>query len=120
MTKILIVDDSSFARQRLKQIFENGGHEVVGCAVNGTQALQMFQELKPELVTLDFLMIGKSGEEVLKDIMELDPDARVIMISGSGDVTIAERVKQAGAKEFLEKFSEKRDFLSVIEQVMQA
>ena len=119
MTKILIVDDSTFARHRLKLIFENGGHEVVGCAANGEQAVQMFQQLHPELVTLDYLMADQNGEEVLNEIMQIDPDAKIIMISGSGDITLEDRVLQAGAKDFVEKFAEQKDFLSVIDKVMQ-
>lgn len=120
MTRILIVDDSTFALHRLKMIYESGGHNVVGCAANGEQALQMFKQFHPELVTLDQVMAGQSGEEVLEEILQLDPDARVIMISGAGDVTLEERVLQAGAKKFMRKYAEQKDFLCVIDQVMRA
>jgi two-component system chemotaxis response regulator CheY len=120
MAKILIVDDSAFARNRLRMIFENGGHEVLACAENGEQALEMFKGLHPELVTLDYLMLGLNGEEVLKEILRLDQDAKVIMISGSGDATIEERVLQVGAMGFIEKFIPDKDYLKVIDQVMSA
>jgi len=119
MAKILIVDDSSFACARLKSLFINGGHEVVGCAVNGVQALKMFKDLHPDLVTLDYMMSDKNGEEVLKEIIRYDPSARVIMISGSSDYTIEESVLQAGAKVFIQKFNDQIDTLKVIDQVME-
>ena len=119
MAKILIVDDSSSACARLKALFESGGHEVAGCAENGVQALKMFKDLHPDLVTLDYLMADKSGEEVLKEIIQYDPSARVIMISGSSDSTIEERVLQAGAKVFIPKFNALIDILKVIDQVME-
>ena len=118
MTKILIVDDSSFARKRLKAIFERAGHEVVGSAEDGEQALTMFDTLDPDVVTLDYLMAGKNGEEVLRDIIRHDPDARVIMVSGSGDHTVEDRALSAGAKLFVGKFNSQRKFLQAIDQVM--
>ena len=119
MAQILIVDDSAFARARLKMLFESGGHEVVGRAEDGEQGLKLFKSLHPELVTLDYLMADKSGEVVLKEIIQHDPGAKVIMISGSGDHSIEERSLQAGAKVFVEKSNLQRSFLKVIDQVMQ-
>ena len=119
MAKILIVDDSAFARARLKMLFESGGHEVVGGAGDGEQGLKLFKSLHPELVTLDYLMADKNGEVVLKEMIQHDPSAKVIMISGSGDHSIEERILQAGAKVFVEKSNSQRNFLKVIDQVMQ-
>ena len=119
MTKILIVDDSAFTRNALMTFCESGGHEVVGRAENGEQALELFKKLRPELVTLDYLMPGKSGEVVLKEIIQIDPGARVIMLSGSGDNKLEERVLQTGAKFFVEKPCAKGEILKVIDQVME-
>ncbi len=119
MAKILIVDDSAFARNMLRMVVESGGHEVVGRAGDGEQALKLFKSLKPELVTLDSLMPNKSGEVVLKEIMQHDPRARVIMITGWANNTIEEIVMQAGAKAFLEKPNVKKDLVKVIDQVME-
>ncbi|MCH7507775.1 MAG: response regulator [Proteobacteria bacterium] len=119
MVKILIVDDSAFARNSISMMVESGGHEVVGRAEDGEQALKLFKSLHPELVMLDYLMPGKNGEVVLKEIIQHDPSARVIMISGSGDKTIEERALQTGAKVFVKKPCVPRDLLKVIDQVME-
>ncbi len=119
MAKILIVDDSAFARNTLRVDVENGKHEVVGLAGDGAQALKLFKSLRPELVLLDYLMAGKSGMEVLKEIIQHDPSARVIMISGSGDHTIEEKALQTGAKLFLEKPCVRKNILKAIDQVME-
>ena len=119
MAKILIVDDSVFARNRLKRLFESGGHEIVGSVGDGEQALTQFKQLQPELVTLDYLMDNKTGEVVLKEIIKIDPSARVIMISGSSDKTLEKRALDAGAKVFIEKFNERINILKVIDQVME-
>lgn len=119
MAKILIVDDSAFTRNTLGTYCESGGHEVVGRAENAEEALTLFKTLRPELVTLDYLMPGKSGEVVLEEIIQCDPSARVIMVSGSGDNTLEERALQTGAKFFMEKPFAKNDVLNVIDQVME-
>jgi two-component system chemotaxis response regulator CheY len=120
MATILVVDDSSFARHRLGLLFENAGHTVVGSASNGEQALSLFYELQPDVVTLDYLMTGMNGMEVLKDIISHDPNARVIMISGSGSTTLEGQFLSAGAKLFVEKFNDQSQYLKAVDQVMEA
>lgn len=119
MAKILIVDDSPFTRHLLGVIVKMGGHEVIGVAEDGKQAVALFQKLRPELVTLDWLMPSKSGEVILKKIIQIDPHAKVIMITGWANKSIEARVLEAGAKAFLEKSNAQRDLLKVIDQVME-
>ena len=118
MTKILIVDDSAFALNLLRNSVEQGGHEVVGLARDGEQALKLFKSFHPELVMLDYMMPGKNGIVVLKEVIQCDPCARVIMISGTHDHTLEEKALQAGAKLYIEKFGPPSDLLKVIDQVM--
>ena len=120
MAKILIVDDSAFARNVLGLIIEKGGHEIIGRAADGKSGLEMFKNLHPEIVTLDFLMEGKNGETVLKEIIKHDPSAKVIMISGSGDHSVEKKAMKTGAKDFVEKLFMKRDILKAIDQVIAA
>lgn len=114
------MDDSAFARNTLRIIAEKGGHEVVGRAADGDSGLKMYKRLNPELVTLDFLMAGKNGVAVLEEIIEHDPSAKVIMISGSGDNTVPTKALKSGAKDFVEKSFMQRDLLKVIDHVMTA
>lgn len=120
MATILVVDDSSFARKRLKQTFENAGHTVVGSAANGEQALSLYSQLQPEVVTLDYLMVGKDGMQVLKEIIDQDPNARVIVISGSGNHAIESEFLSAGAMVYVEKLNNQDEYLKAVDQVMQA
>jgi len=119
MAKILIVEDSVFTRKLITMIVEDAGHEVVGFAGDGEQALKLFKSLRPELVLLDYLIPNKDGKAVLKEMILHDSSARVIMISGSGDHTLGERALQIGAKIFLEKTHLQRDILKAIDQVME-
>ncbi len=118
MASVLIVDDSAFARHLIRVVAETGGHEVVGVASNGDQALSLYKDLHPELVTLDWMMPGKSGEVVLNEILRGDPDARVIMITGWANDSIEGRVMKAGAKAFLEKPNVKKALLEKIDTAM--
>lgn len=68
MAKILIVDDAAFMRMMLKDILTKGGHEVVGEAENGLVAIQKYQELKPDIVTMDITMPEMEGVEAVKEI----------------------------------------------------
>lgn len=120
MARILIVDDSALARNALKVIIESSGHEVVGRAANGAEAVTLFTSLRPELVTLDWLMAGENGDEVLEKLMRIDPGARVIMISSMADPAIRNQALQAGAKYFLAKPFENRTVVQTIAQAMQA
>ena len=103
MARVLIVDDAAFMRKVLGDALESGGHEVVGEGANGDEAVQLFQELRPDLVTLDITMPDKDGMVVLREILGVDPTARVIMCSALGQETkVLESIK-AGARDFVVK-----------------
>ena len=103
MARVLVVDDAAFMRKMVSDALTQGGHEVVGEAGNGVEAVARFQELKPEVMTLDITMPEKDGISALKDIMELEPSARVVMCSALGQESkVLESIK-LGAKDFVVK-----------------
>ena len=103
MARVLVVDDAAFMRKMVTDALTKGGHEVVGEAGNGVEAIDRFQELKPDLTTLDITMPEKDGLAALKEIIELDPAARVIMCSALGQESkVLESIK-LGAKDFVVK-----------------
>lgn len=118
MAKLLIVDDSSFARNNMRIMVEKGGHEIAGLAGDGEQALSLYKSLNPDLVMLDYLMKGKSGMEVLKELIQYDPGAKIIMVSGLGDSTIEDDTLEAGAKFFVRKPYAQESILNIIDQIM--
>ena len=90
-------------RKMVTDALTQGGHEVVGEAGNGTEAIDRFQELKPDLTTLDITMPEKEGITALKEIIALDPGARVVMCSALGQESkVLESIK-LGAKDFVMK-----------------
>ncbi len=84
MARVLIVDDAAFMRKVLSDALAKGGHEVVGEAANGLEAVEQFQSLHPDVTTLDITMPEKDGLQALKEILAADPGARVIMCSALG------------------------------------
>jgi two-component system chemotaxis response regulator CheY len=103
MARVLIVDDAAFMRKMLSDALSSGGHEVVGEASNGNEAVLRFQELRPELTTLDITMPEKDGLQALREILSSDPTARVVMCSALGQESkVLESIK-AGAKDFVVK-----------------
>lgn len=101
--KILIVDDAAFMRMMIKDILSKNGYEVVGEANDGSQAIEKYKELKPDLVTMDITMPEMDGISALKEIKKLDGNARVIMCSAMGQQAMVIDAIQAGAKDFIVK-----------------
>ena len=103
MARVLVVDDALFMRKMLSDALSKGGHEVVGEAGDGGEAVDRYRELTPDLTTLDITMPEKDGLQALREIMALDPAARVIMCSALGQESkVIESIK-AGAKDFVVK-----------------
>ena len=103
MARVLVVDDAAFMRKVLTDALSKGGHDVVGEAANGVEAVAQYQELRPDVTTLDITMPEKDGLEALREIMASDPAARVIMCSALGQESkVLESIK-SGAKDFIVK-----------------
>jgi two-component system chemotaxis response regulator CheY len=103
MARVLVVDDAAFMRKMVSDALAKGGHEVVGEAGNGNEAIARFQELKPDLMTLDITMPEKDGLSALAEIVAADPSARVVMCSALGqEAKVLEAIK-LGAKDFVVK-----------------
>jgi two-component system chemotaxis response regulator CheY len=103
MARVLVVDDAAFMRKMVSDALAKGGHEVVGQAGNGVEALAQFQEIKPDLVTLDITMPEKDGLAALAEIVAADPSARVVMCSALGQESKVLEAIKLGAKDFIVK-----------------
>jgi two-component system chemotaxis response regulator CheY len=103
MARVLVVDDAAFMRKMVGDALTSGGHEIVGEAGDGAEAVARYQELRPEVTTLDITMPEKDGLAALREIIELDPDARVVICSALGQESkVLESIK-LGARDFVVK-----------------
>jgi len=117
--KVLIVDDAYFMRNLIKKALREAGYEVVGEAKNGTEGLQMFRELKPDLVTMDIKMPDISGIDVTRQILTEFPKAKIIAVTGQNDENIKKEMLKAGAKDYLRKPFQPAFLLTKIEGMLQ-
>jgi len=102
-TTVMIVDDSLFMRKMLRDLLEKEGYQVVAEASDGVEAVASYQELRPNLTTLDIVMPNKTGIEALQEIIACSPAARVVMCSAVGQESLVAAAAQAGARAFILK-----------------
>ncbi len=103
LPRVLIVDDTAFMRKLLRNILFSGGFDIVGEAENGKQAVEMYKQLKPDLVMLDIVMPEMNGIEALKAIKQMDPNAKIIMCTAVGQEKIVKAAIKLGAKGYIVK-----------------
>jgi len=104
MLKVLIVDDSLAIRIKMKNYVEKLGHNVVGEAKNGSEAVKLYKELSPDLVTMDISMPEMNGVDALKEIIQkINSDANIIMITANGQDGIVKDSLLSGAKGYILK-----------------
>jgi two-component system NarL family response regulator len=115
--KILVADDHSLFRDGLVSLLEAGGHEVVGQAGDGLEAVEQASTLQPELVLLDINMPRMSGLEALREIRDRMPEVKVVMLTVSEeDAHLVEAIR-AGAAGYLLKHLNASEFLQMIKGV---
>jgi two-component system chemotaxis response regulator CheY len=101
--RVLIVDDAIFMRTMIGDILKQAGYEIVGEASTGREAVEKYKEVKPDLVTMDIVMPDMSGIDAVREIMKIDPNARILMCSAMGQQGLVVEAIQAGARDFVVK-----------------
>ena len=116
-TTIMVVDDSPFASKQIKDIVEDNGYEVIGYAKDGEEAIELYKELKPDLVILDIIMPGLNGLETAEILKKQDPAVKILMLSSLCDAGTMEEVKSIGVKHLIPKPLEADVLLASLELV---
>lgn len=118
--RILLVDDAMIIRMILRKILTEAGFEIAGEASNGTEAIRKYQELRPDLVTMDITMPEMGGIKALKSIREIDPDAKVIICSAMGQKSLIIEAMEAGAVNFLAKPFDEEKVVETVRKTLQS
>jgi two-component system chemotaxis response regulator CheY len=101
--RALVVDDAIFMRMMVGDILKKGGFEIAGEAGSGREAVERYKELHPDLVVMDVIMPDMSGIEAVKEIIKIDPNARILMCSAMGQQALVVEAIQAGARDYVVK-----------------
>lgn len=120
MARILLVDDAGYMRRLIGLITTKGGHEIVGEAENGQDAIELYEKVKPDLVIMDILMPDMNGLEALKKIRELDPEARILICTVSEQSFHVQEALFLSAKGYIVKPFTKETILSTIDKALNA
>lgn len=111
---VVIVDDSAFMRNMLKNLIAQAGAEVVGEAGDGNEAISQYNALKPKLVFMDIMMPNKNGLEALKEIIKIDGNAKIVMCTSVGQEKVVAEAVEAGASDFIVKPFKPEDIKTVV------
>lgn len=117
MATVLLVDDSRTSRKILRQVLEDGGHEVIGEAKNGVEGVDLYKSLSPDIVTMDITMPELDGIGALQLIRKYDENAKVIMVTAAGQKNKIMEALKFGASEFLSKPYEPEQVLNIISNI---
>ncbi len=101
--RVLVVDDSMLMRRMVGESLADDGWEIVGEAVDGQEAVEQYERFRPDAVTLDIVMPGTDGMYALEHILQLDPDANVVVVSALNQTKLISEAIRKGAQDFLAK-----------------
>lgn len=118
-TKVLIVDDAAFMRMIIRDIISKSGYQVVAEAENGIEAVDMYNEHVPDLVIMDITMPQMDGIEAVRQIMQRDSNARIIMCSAMGQQSMVIESIKAGAKDFIVKPFQAERIIEAVRKVLE-
>ena len=119
MERILIVDDSKTSRKFLKNMLIGAGFEVVAEAIDGIDGIEKYEEFKPEVVTMDITMPNLDGIDAVTEIMRIDPEAKIIMVTAAGQKNNVVEALKRGAVDFVQKPFDAEVIVEVIKKAME-
>lgn len=118
MKTVLVVDDSSFMRKYIKQILTQNDYDVIGEATNGEEAIEQYMALKPNVITMDIAMDKINGIEASKKILELDPNAKIVIVSSLSQKSIIIKLLESGVRDFVVKPIKEETLLKTFEYIL--
>jgi two-component system chemotaxis response regulator CheY len=118
MGKIMIADDSDAIRLVLKDILSIGEHEITSEATDGAEAVDFYRNNVPEILLLDLAMPKKDGLTVVKEIIQFDPTAKIILITASDDQKVIQECLDSGATSYISKPFDFKGVLKAITDIL--
>ena len=116
--RIMVVDDSRLVRVQLEDVLKGTDYEIAAYCRSGEDAIKQYDEVQPDLVTMDIIMQGMDGLDAAEVILKNNPQARIVMISSLAYDDTFERARAIGAKGFVDKPFHQEQLLKVFEQAL--
>jgi len=116
--RVLVVDDSRFVCEQMKKMMEDTEFTVAGYCMTGEEVLNSYDEVQPDVVTMDIILPGMDGLEASEKLLEVHPDARIIVVSSLAYDETEEKAAELGIQHFLFKPYEKDTLLDALRQVV--
>lgn len=117
--KFMVVDDSDIIRTKIQTVLDAESFDIVGTAQNGLEAVQQFKELRPRIITMDITMPLMDGIETIKEIVALDDEVRILVVSALADKTTLIKAMHLGAYGFLCKPFSDLQLAEAIEELIE-
>jgi two-component system, chemotaxis family, chemotaxis protein CheY len=114
--RIVVIDDSNLMRNRISQCLTDAGHEVVGKGKDGSEAVDLYSRLRPDVVTLDITMRGKDGIAAAKEILAFDSDAAIIFYTLLDIPNLTTKIERIKVKKVVRKGDED-ELLRVLDSI---
>lgn len=118
MANILVADDAAFARNVIKSIVESAGHRVAGIATNGKEACELYEMLKPDLVTMDILMGKDDGTTAIRNIRKKYPKAKIVVVSVVSFGERPDELNKLGVSGYVQKPVSPEALVSAVEKAL--
>ena len=116
--RVMVVDDSRVQEVQIRKMLEGTDYEVVSYCRSGEEALEQYDGVKPDVVTMDIIMPGMDGLETARAILEEYPDAKIVMVSSLAYDDTFEEARDIGAKAFIDKPFDGEKLLSALDQAL--
>ena len=118
--KILVVDDSPMIHALMRRAFDNDDFLICGYGKNGKDGVEKYKELSPDVVTMDITMPIMDGLQASREILKLNSEAKIIMLSAMGDEEIMEEARKIGIKHFVKKPFLGEELLATVKKILEA
>lgn len=118
MAKLQIVDDSKYLRLMIKKILKRHGHSIIAEAGTGSEAIEQYKQYQPDLVTMDVVMPKVNGLQAVKEIMTMDPKARIVVVTALGHEPLIRQALKLGAKDFVIKPFKVEQLVQAVESAL--
>ena len=119
MYKMLIVDDSMIIRNKIARLPSNASYKIVGKAKNGMEAVDLFRTFKPDIVKMDLTMPEMDGLECIQELIKIDPEVQILVISALSDKATGIKALELGANGFLTKPFSDDELLKTLNELME-